>query len=100
MGPERAAEPAAVQPRNNYTTSDATLAQISGSWIYKGEWNGTISNKMYVEARYGVFGYYFPLHANTDSQAYQVVDAQLSQYLERRPERADSIGSGARPPGR
>ncbi len=66
---------------NNYTGLDATLAQLSGSWIYKGEWNGTLSNSTYVEARYGVFGYYFPLQANTDSPAFQIVNAQLSQYI-------------------
>ena len=65
---------------NNYTDLGATLAQLSGSWIYKGEWNGTVNNNTYVEARYGVFGYYFPLIANTDSNAHQVVNAQLAQY--------------------
>jgi hypothetical protein len=40
--------------------------QDSGSWVYKGEWNGTISDKLYVEARYGDFGYYFPLISNSD----------------------------------
>jgi len=65
---------------NNYTDLGATLAQLSGSWIYKGEWNGTISSNAYVEARYGVFGYYFPLIANTDSNLHQVVNAQLAQY--------------------
>jgi carboxypeptidase family protein len=66
---------------NNYTSLDSTLYQKSGSWIYKGEWNSTLNNKTYVEARYGVFGYYFPLIANTDSPAHQIVNAQLSQYL-------------------
>ncbi|HUE85061.1 MAG TPA: hypothetical protein VMO26_03195 [Vicinamibacterales bacterium] len=46
----------------------ATVAQDSGSWVYKGEWNGTISDKLYVEARYGDFGYYFPLIANSDER--------------------------------
>src|SRR5205085_479021 len=50
---------------NSYTDLGSTLKQISGSWIYKGEWNSTLSNKMYAEVRYGVFGYYFPLLANT-----------------------------------
>jgi hypothetical protein len=54
----------------NYTSLDSTLKQISGSWIYKGEWNGTVNKNMYVEARYGVFGYYFPLIANSDSTAH------------------------------
>ncbi len=50
-----------------YPTPDETFAQDSGSWVYKGEWNGTISDKLYVEARYGDFGYYFPLIANSDT---------------------------------
>ncbi len=44
-----------------YTSLNQTLAQTSASWVYKGEWNGTLSNNLYAEARYGVFGYYFPL---------------------------------------
>src|SRR5262245_43337509 len=63
-------------PQNalNYTDLGGTLKQISGSWIYKGEWNGTLSNKLYAEARYGVFGYYFPLLANSDTTAHEVFD--------------------------
>jgi hypothetical protein len=49
-----------------YETEGPTLEQNSGSWVYKGEWNGTLSDKLYVESRYGDFGYYFPLFANTD----------------------------------
>jgi Carboxypeptidase regulatory-like domain len=66
---------------NNYTSLESTLFQKSGSWIYKGEWNSTLSNNVYVEARYGVFGYYFPLIANSDSTDHQIVNAQLSQYF-------------------
>jgi hypothetical protein len=58
----------------NYTSLDGTLSQLSGSWIYKGEWNGTINNKTYVEARYGVFGYYFPLLANSDTTQHEKFD--------------------------
>jgi hypothetical protein len=47
-----------------YTDPGQTNKQSSSSWVYKGEWNGTISDKLYVEARYGDFGYYFPLLAN------------------------------------
>jgi hypothetical protein len=36
----------------------------SGSWVYKAEWNGTVSENLYVEARYGDFGYYFPQITN------------------------------------
>jgi hypothetical protein len=48
-----------------YTDPGQTLKQTSGSWVYKGEWNGTVSDKLYLEARYGDFGYYFPLLANS-----------------------------------
>jgi hypothetical protein len=53
---------------NTYTYTDPgqTVAQSSGSWVYKAEWNGTISDKLYLEARFGDFGYYFPLEANGD----------------------------------
>ncbi|MEZ5293134.1 MAG: carboxypeptidase regulatory-like domain-containing protein [Vicinamibacterales bacterium] len=47
-----------------YTSEGPTNKQDSGSWVYKGEWNGTISQKLYVEARYGDFGYYFPQITN------------------------------------
>ncbi len=49
---------------NNYLDEGPTNRQDSGSWVYKGEWNGTISEKLYVEARYGDFGYYFPQITN------------------------------------
>ena len=35
-----------------YQTPGPTYLQDSGSWVYKGEWNGTVSDKLYVEARY------------------------------------------------
>src|SRR5438094_4505854 len=66
---------------NSYTDLGSTLKQISGSWIYKGEWNGTLSRNLYAEGRYGVFGYYFPLLANTDTSNYQVINQQLAQYF-------------------
>ncbi|HJU42494.1 MAG TPA: carboxypeptidase regulatory-like domain-containing protein [Vicinamibacterales bacterium] len=49
-----------------YDNIDSTVDQNSGSWVWKGEWNGTLSDKLYVEARVGSFGYYFPLIANSD----------------------------------
>ncbi len=58
----------------NYTDLGGTLKQTSGSWIYKGEWNGTLSNNMFAEARYGGFGYYFPLLANSDTTQPEVFD--------------------------
>ena len=49
-----------------YASPEQTWTQNSGSWVYKGEWNGTLSDKMYLEARYGDFGYYFPLFSNSN----------------------------------
>ncbi|MBI1875978.1 MAG: carboxypeptidase regulatory-like domain-containing protein [Acidobacteria bacterium] len=56
-----------IQPNRLFSTSytyaspEYTRLQDSGSWVWKGEWNGTLSNNLYVETRYGDFGYYFPL---------------------------------------
>jgi Carboxypeptidase regulatory-like domain len=50
-----------------FSTPDDTWRQDSGSWVYKAEWNSTISDRLYLEARYGDFGYYFPLVAVGDA---------------------------------
>jgi hypothetical protein len=70
-------------PSSSYSYTDvaSTFTQNSGSWVYKGEWNGTLSQKMYAEFRYGVFGYYFPLIANSDTTAPEIIDNSLSQYF-------------------
>ncbi|MDP2318526.1 MAG: carboxypeptidase regulatory-like domain-containing protein [Acidobacteriota bacterium] len=47
-----------------YESPDQTWVQDSGSWVYKGEWNSTVNDKLYLEARAGDFGYYFPLLGN------------------------------------
>jgi hypothetical protein len=49
-----------------YGTPGPTFRQDSGSWVWKGEWNSTLSDRLYVEARVGSFGYYFPTIANSD----------------------------------
>jgi Carboxypeptidase regulatory-like domain len=51
-----------------YASPEQTWTQNSGSWVYKGESNGTVSDKMYLEGRYGDFGYYFPLFTNSPDQ--------------------------------
>jgi hypothetical protein len=53
-------------PQGTYTYNDEgpTNRQDSGSWVYKAEWNGTVNDKLYLEARYGDFGYYFPQITN------------------------------------
>ena len=49
-----------------YQSAGPTFKQDSGSWVWKGEWNGTLSDKLYIESRFGDFGYYFPTIANSD----------------------------------
>ena len=73
---------------------------MSGSWIYKGEWNGTINNNIYVEARYGVFGYYFPLLANTDTTAHETFDNAAHAAHRRATRRNRPTASAVRPPAR
>jgi hypothetical protein len=55
-------------PQGTYTYESIgpTTRQESPSWVWKGEWNGTISDKLYLEARYGDFGYYDVRRANSD----------------------------------
>jgi len=55
-------------PLGTYTYDSAgpTARQESPSWVWKGEWNGTVSDKLYLEARYGDFGYYDARLANSD----------------------------------
>ena len=43
-----------------------TTRQESPSWVWKGEWNGTLSDRLYLEARFGDFGYYDSRYANSD----------------------------------
>ncbi len=51
-----------------YDNPDATTRQQSPSWVWKGEWNGTLSDKLFVEARFGDFGYYDSRLANSAEQ--------------------------------
>ncbi|HEX7283981.1 MAG TPA: carboxypeptidase regulatory-like domain-containing protein [Vicinamibacterales bacterium] len=60
-----------------YDSADSTVRQESPSWVWKGEWNGTLSDKLFVEARYGDFGYYDVRLANTDEQYFWRDTSQL-----------------------
>ncbi|MCA1674343.1 MAG: carboxypeptidase-like regulatory domain-containing protein [Actinobacteria bacterium] len=42
-----------------HTTFESTTLQDSPSWVYKGEWNGTLGQNMFAELRAGQFGYNF-----------------------------------------
>jgi hypothetical protein len=59
-------------PNNDYTylSPEQTLMQDSGSWVYKAEWNSTLNDTLYLEARFGDFGYYFPLLTNSADHFY------------------------------
>lgn len=57
-----------------------TFKQASPGWLWKGEWNGTLSDKLYVEARYGDFGYSDPRTPNSDEQ-YLWRDSQTLQLV-------------------
>ena len=54
-----------------HITGDSTVLQDSPSWVYKGEWNGTIGQNMFAEFRAGQFGYNFGLDSNTEATRYE-----------------------------
>ena len=54
-----------------HLTKDSTTLQDSPSWVYKGEWNGTLTQNMFAEARAGQFGYNFGLDSNTEDIRYE-----------------------------
>ena len=54
-----------------HITADSTTLQDSPSWVYKGEWNGTIGQNMLAEFRAGQFGYNFGLVSNTTATRYE-----------------------------
>ena len=60
-----------------YTDPSQTSRQVSPSWVYKGEWNGTLSDRLYVEARWGDFGYYDPRYSNSDEDYFWRETTQL-----------------------
>ncbi len=57
-----------------HVTADSTVLQDSPSWVYKGEWNGTIGQNMFAEFRTGQFGYNFGLVSNTTATRYEDLD--------------------------
>ncbi|MCA1586950.1 MAG: TonB-dependent receptor, partial [Acidobacteria bacterium] len=54
-----------------HTTFESTTLQDSPSWVYKGEWNGTLGQNMFAELRAGQFGYNFGLDSNTEATRYE-----------------------------
>ncbi len=56
-----------------HITADSTTLQDSPSWVYKGEWNGTINQNTFAEFRAGQFGYNFGLDSNTGATRYESI---------------------------
>ncbi len=54
-----------------HITAASTVLQASPSWVYKGEWNGTMGQNTFVEIRAGQFGYNFGLDSNTQDTRYE-----------------------------
>jgi hypothetical protein len=54
-----------------HISGDSTTLQDSPSWVYKGEWNGTLGQNMFAEFRAGQFGYNFGLDSNTEATRYE-----------------------------
>jgi hypothetical protein len=54
-----------------HITAASTTLQDSPSWVYKGEWNGTLGQNMFAELRAGQFGYNFGLVSNTTDTRYE-----------------------------
>jgi len=54
-----------------HITADSTVLQDSPSWVYKGEWNGTLGQNAFAEFRAGQFGYNFGLDSNTNDIRYE-----------------------------
>lgn len=50
---------------------DSTVLQASSSWVFKGEWNGTLTQNLFAEFRAGQFGYNFWLDSNTGDIRYE-----------------------------
>src|SRR4029453_2833264 len=57
-----------------HITADSTVYQGSPSWVFKGEWDGTIGQNMFAEVRAGQFGYNFGLDSNTNATRYESLD--------------------------
>jgi hypothetical protein len=56
-----------------HITYESTTLQDSPSWVYKGEWNGTMGQNMFAEFRAGQFGYNFGLVSNTGATRYESI---------------------------
>jgi hypothetical protein len=81
-----------------HITADSTTLQNSPSWVYKGEWNGTIGQNMLAEMRAGQFGYNFGLVSNTTDTRYESLST--NQIPRRRPRLAEHASAAINTPAR
>jgi len=49
----------------------STWEQLYWAWIWKGEWNSVLSDKLFLEFRGGEFGYNWPNHSNGNQPRYE-----------------------------
>jgi len=59
-----------------HITVASTVIQQSPSWVYKGEWNGTLNQNTFVEVRGGQFGYNFGLVSNSGDTRYESLNTR------------------------
>ena len=64
-----------------YSDLNQTWSQPIRSWVYKGEWNGTLSNNLYAEARYGESSVSASHIANNDTTQFLTVDSGRATYV-------------------
>ena len=53
------------------TSAVSTWEQLYWAWVYKGEWNSVLSEKLFLEIRGGQFGYNWPNHSNGGQPRYE-----------------------------
>ena len=86
----------ALTARHN--SEDSTWRQQYWGHTYKGEWNGVLSDSMFVEARGGQFKYVWPNYRRTEAPAFQdisnnIVSGGNRDGWFRTPERNQAFGS-------
>nr|MBA3269135.1 hypothetical protein [Acidobacteriota bacterium] len=64
-----------------YSNLNQTWSQPIRSWVYKAEWNGTLSNNLYAEARYGESSVSASHIANNDTTDFLTVDSGRATYV-------------------
>jgi len=64
-----------------YSNLNQTWSQPIRSWVYKAEWNGTLSNNLYAEVRYGESSVSASHISNNDTKEFLTVDSGRATYV-------------------